>query len=51
VKVVQGKPLTPAQWKRIDQFFEERDIEELWNWVESLTWFAKNYPQEELVEE
>jgi hypothetical protein len=49
--VVQGKPLAPAQGERIDCFFEERDIEGLWNWVETLTWFAENYPQEEPVEE
>ena len=29
----------------------EGDIEGLWNWVETLTWFAENYPQEEPVEE
>ena len=49
--VVQGNPLTPAQWERIDRFFGERDIEGLWNWVEYLTWIVENYPPEEPVEE
>ena len=49
--VVQGEPLMPAQWERIDRFFEKGDIEGLWNWVETLTWFAENCPQEEPVEQ
>jgi hypothetical protein len=48
VKVVQA--LAPAQWKRINRFVAEGDIQRVLNFVESLTWFALDHTLEEPIE-